>query len=145
MTMPMQRKFRKILGIAQTQSAYIRVQPELLTAVSQIAAQDGRSVTEIINALLSSALYEYQLASHSLQTWRQLTPREKEITALIWLGLSNPQISQRLSISPNTVKAHVRSILAKYQVNSKEALREQLQGIDLSDWTQPKDNTSSTP
>lgn len=134
--MPIHKKFREILGISdKNPAAFVRLRPELIPAIEKIAARDGRTISEVANEMIHFALYEDHKAQSSLQNWQQLTPRERELTALIWLGLSNPQISQQLSISQNTVKAHIRNILAKFNVNSKEALREQLQGLDLSDWT----------
>jgi DNA-binding CsgD family transcriptional regulator len=136
-TMSMQRKFRELLGIRQTQmpTALVQLRPELLEAVAEIAVQDGRSIGEITNDLVRYALYDHRLAESSLRTWHQLTPREREITALIWLGLTNPEIAQRLSISLNTVKTHVKNILSKFNVHSKKSLSDRLVGLDLSDWT----------
>lgn len=131
----MHRKFREIFGISQDPSAFVQLRPELLTAVTEIAAQNGRSVGEITNELIHHALYDHRLAERSLQTWQQLTQREREITALIWLGLTNPEIAQRLSISPNTVKTHIKNILHKFNVHSKKSLADMLSGLDLSDWT----------
>ncbi len=42
-----------------------------------------------------------------------LTPRESEVLHQIILGLSNKRIALELSLSEGTVKAHVKSILAK--------------------------------
>ncbi len=42
-----------------------------------------------------------------------LSPREQEVLALLVLGLSNQQIAERLVISLNTVKCHVKHLLAK--------------------------------
>ncbi|MDA4893316.1 response regulator transcription factor [Microbacterium resistens] len=42
-----------------------------------------------------------------------LSPREQEVVRLLAAGLSNDEIAQRLYLSPNTVKTHVKAVLAK--------------------------------
>jgi two-component system, NarL family, nitrate/nitrite response regulator NarL len=50
-----------------------------------------------------------------------LTPREREIAALIRLGMSNKEISRRLSIGLSTVKNHVHNVLEKLHVPRRGA------------------------
>jgi DNA-binding NarL/FixJ family response regulator len=42
-----------------------------------------------------------------------LTPREREIAALLARGWSNRRIAEELSISEHTVRTHVTAILGK--------------------------------
>jgi NarL family two-component system response regulator LiaR len=48
-----------------------------------------------------------------------LTPREKEVLALLVEGLSNAEIAEELVVSLATVKFHVRGILSKLGVGSR--------------------------
>jgi len=50
---------------------------------------------------------------------KMLTAREKEILQFLALGLSNKAIARELDISHDTVKLHVRHILAKLNLTSR--------------------------
>jgi PAS domain S-box-containing protein len=50
-----------------------------------------------------------------------LTPREREVLGLICEGLSDKAISQKLSLSGNTVRNHVAAVYAKIGVNRRAA------------------------
>lgn len=49
----------------------------------------------------------------------ELTPREREVLALLASGRSSKEIARMLVISPRTVTTHVQHILAKLDVNSR--------------------------
>lgn len=57
--------------------------------------------------------------SHALSP---LTEREREVLAHILEGSSNKEISEKLSISENTVKTHIRNIYSKYGVSKRAEL-----------------------
>ncbi|HMJ74327.1 MAG TPA: response regulator transcription factor, partial [Iamia sp.] len=48
-----------------------------------------------------------------------LTPREREVLALVAEGLSNGELAERLYISPRTAGVHVSNILAKLGVSRR--------------------------
>jgi DNA-binding CsgD family transcriptional regulator len=50
---------------------------------------------------------------------RQLTPRERDILAAIGSGASTVQMAEQLGISRDTVRSHVKNVLAKLQVHSR--------------------------
>jgi PAS domain S-box-containing protein len=51
-----------------------------------------------------------------------LSPREVEIVALVALGRSGPEIADELSISPQTVRTHVRNAKEKLDARSRAQL-----------------------
>ena len=56
------------------------------------------------------------------KTLDQLTPRQLEIAALLMEGLSNRAIATILSISPQTVKAHLHQIFQKTNLENRVQL-----------------------
>ena len=55
----------------------------------------------------------------SRQHGEMLTSREQEMLRLVAGGLTNREIGQRLSISEETVKVHVRNIYGRLQARSR--------------------------
>lgn len=51
-----------------------------------------------------------------------LTEREQEILQLIWAGLKNKEIAQRLHISVKTVEAHRANMMKKVRVSNAAQL-----------------------
>jgi NarL family two-component system response regulator LiaR len=78
------------------------------------AAHSGRSTLapEAAQALVQSAAQEPALG-------QDLTPREREVLALMIEGQTNPQIAEHLVISRSTAKAHVSSILSKLGASNR--------------------------
>ncbi len=53
------------------------------------------------------------------ETGQEPTPREVEVLQLVADGLANREIGVRLYLSEETVKSHVRHLLAKLQARSR--------------------------
>lgn len=106
----------------------------LLQTVREMAEQEQRTEAEITSDLLSFALAQRGADEAKLKLWASLTPREQQVAALACLSYTNQQIAGRLSISPETVKTHVRNILRKFDLHSKVELQRALAGWDFSDW-----------
>ena len=53
---------------------------------------------------------------------KALTSREREIVRLVALGLQNPEIARRLSISDVTVKTHLNNVFHKLEVRDRVGL-----------------------
>jgi DNA-binding CsgD family transcriptional regulator len=51
-----------------------------------------------------------------------LTPREQQIVEALEQGLSYKLVGDRLGISLNTVRAYIRTVYDKLQINSKAEL-----------------------
>jgi DNA-binding NarL/FixJ family response regulator len=51
-----------------------------------------------------------------------LTEREVEVMQLVQRGLTNKQVAEKLSISPNTVKKHLHNALMKRGIQRRRQL-----------------------
>jgi DNA-binding CsgD family transcriptional regulator len=49
-----------------------------------------------------------------------LTPRQREVLGLVREGLTNPQIASRLGISPDGAKWHVKEIIERLGVTTRQ-------------------------
>jgi DNA-binding NarL/FixJ family response regulator len=80
----------------------------LVRAIEKVAGGDSFIDPALMPAFLSGKDRE-----------DMLTPREREILQLLADGMSNADVAQRLFISQETVKSHVRHILAKLEADTR--------------------------
>ena len=94
---------------------------ELIRAVRVVAGGD---------ALLSPTVTRRLIAEFALRTRQarrlpgldELTPREREVAALIATGLSNDEISRKIYVSPSTVKTHAARAMTKLGARDRAQL-----------------------
>lgn len=81
----------------------------IITKLDQLIAADGGVMVP----------FGEDEAFEDAETGEHLTPKERMILDLVNRGFSNQQLSERLSISYNTVKWHLRNIYAKLGVQNR--------------------------
>lgn len=97
---------------------------ELLDAVRIVATGESllspRATRAVIERLLARP--EVDAAPADPAALAVLTDREREIVALVALGLSNDEIASRLCVSPLTAKTHVNRSMTKLGVRDRAQL-----------------------
>ncbi|MFI1585347.1 response regulator [Embleya sp. NPDC020630] len=83
------------------------------------AAAAGQSVLdrEVQDRLLATVRTRAATPSHNLPD--DITPREREVLALIGQGLPNRAIAEKLFISEATVKTHINNLFAKAGIRDR--------------------------
>ncbi len=91
-----------------------------------IVGEEGGNQRHII-VLIEKVVGKRNLDLEGAKKRFNLSKRELEVTTLIHEGLTNKAISDRLFISEQTVKDHIRHIMGKVGVSSRGALLAALQ------------------
>ena len=91
---------------------------DLAAAIREAHAGRSTLAPEAIQALIAAETRSAVQSADLAETYA-LTPREREVLALMVEGLTNPDIAQRLVVSRSTAKAHVSNILSKLGVSNR--------------------------
>lgn len=127
--------WRRINPADHTRLVLLALDPIHAQYLKRLAENTGFSQQKVAEDLLKSALVDRQVAETYLERWRALTPRQQQVAALTCLNFTNRQMAARLGISPQTVKSHMRNLLHRFDLHSKEELRQALADWDFSEWT----------
>ena len=82
----------------------------------------------LLDVLAGGSPMSPAIARHVMRYFRpaapqaRLTPREQQIVEALEQGLSYKLVAERLGISLNTVRAYIRTVYDKLQINSKAEL-----------------------
>jgi FixJ family two-component response regulator len=82
------------------------VEDELLSAIQRALATDR------------DAAAHREMSRHLMTCYQTLTPRERQVMALVVAGLLNKQAAAQLGTSEITIKVHRRQVMAKMQADS---------------------------
>jgi DNA-binding NarL/FixJ family response regulator len=94
---------------------------DLLRAVRVVAAGDALLSPGVTRRLLERFSLEVAGAPDA-SALAPLTPREREVLALVGAGLTNDEIGARLHLSPLTAKTHVSRIMTKLAARDRVQL-----------------------
>ncbi|MFD0317078.1 response regulator transcription factor [Streptomyces flavalbus] len=95
----------------------------LLDAVRTIADGDTLLSPAATRSLVTRFLATPDAPSpHAPPELATLTPREREMVALVATGLSNQEIADRMYLSPFTVRAHVQRAMTKLNARDRAQL-----------------------
>ena len=129
------RKLLSVIGLRPISAPRkYQVSESMHVTLTTLSQHEGRPEDELIQDLLAAGLTQYYSSDVLLQQWETLSPRERDVAALACLGCTNKEIGRRLSISPETVKTHLRNVLIKFNLRTRSELKLSLQKWDFSAW-----------
>ncbi len=97
---------------------------ELLLAIKTIYNGKDYFTADVTKAILNTTTTNTSIINYTQKSplIHQLTDREKEIIGYLTQGYTNPQIGEKLFISPRTVDTHRTNIMKKIGVNNVASL-----------------------
>jgi DNA-binding NarL/FixJ family response regulator len=108
--------------VLTTHPGDVQVSRALKAGARAYILKDGKELLDTIRAVHAgqkrlSAEVAAEIAEHA--TNDALTPREVDVLRLLAKGNANKEIGAQLSLTEETVKSHIRSILAKLGANDR--------------------------
>lgn len=98
--------------------------PDLLAAVRVVAAGEALLAPRLTRRLIEAFVAQAPAAGGPRpdEEIAELTPREREVLALVGRGLSNTEIADELILSPLTAKTHVARLFQKLDARDRAQL-----------------------
>jgi DNA-binding NarL/FixJ family response regulator len=93
--------------------------PDRILAAIEAAAEGSTVFAPDVVNYIREAMKKGRVPAETEDVFATLTPREKEIVALVSEGLSNTQISERLYLADGTVRNHISTILEKTALENR--------------------------
>jgi DNA-binding NarL/FixJ family response regulator len=97
-----------------------RTRPEeLIAAIHSVATGDSLLSPSVTRRVIDRMARQPAPDTSAGKRLDELTPREREVLALMARGLSNSEIAAALVVEESTVKTHVRRILGKLRLRDR--------------------------
>jgi len=111
---------------------------EVLAMLNDLAHEQGISIEDLaMRYVEKETIKDYQSTNVNVQNWESLSQRQQEVAALACLSYTNSEIAEKLDISLETVKTHMKQILRKFKVRGRHQLGYVLRKWDFSDFDFP--------
>ena len=128
-------RFRRLWRRSQPNKKRIyNLDDPLHIELNNFAIQENRTQEEMTASVLAAGMYQYRRKDELLRLWYSLSLRERDVTALTCLGLTNRQIAARMGVSPETVKSYLETVLHKLGLGSKAELRVLFANMGFEAW-----------
>lgn len=95
---------------------------DLVEAVRVVAAGEALLAPRHTRRLVEAFVAQERGPAPDASILEELTPREREVLALVGEGLSNAELAERLVVSPLTAKTHVSRLLGKLPARDRAQL-----------------------
>jgi DNA-binding NarL/FixJ family response regulator len=97
-----------------------RTRPEeLIAAVHTIGAGDSLLSPSVTRRVIDRMVQQPTPDLADQTKLQELTPREREVLALVARGLSNREIARELFVEQSTIRTHVKRILMKLELRDR--------------------------
>ena len=117
---------------------FVHPRGDVFAMLREMAREQNINIEELATGYLEEiTIKRYQSTNENVLNWESLSERQQEVAALACLGFTNAEIAEKLDISLETVKTHIKVILRKFKVRGRHQLRYILRKWDFSDFDSP--------
>lgn len=95
-------------------------------SVEDLEAAFGQGAELAIDDMVAEVFQRRAHGGRPVTGWASLTPRERQVAALVGDGLTNAEIAERLFIAPGTVRNHLSNIFSKLGTAKRTELRSEV-------------------